>query len=229
MSEILADINFQCGSTSASYPNSDKARNVNVSYHDVARLVWDSAGGWQYDDSNATTLPIATATLVHNQQDYELPSTAQKIEQIEVKTQEGNYEKLLPFDIHDTSIATSEYLETPGMPRYYDLIGRSVMLYPKPHSAYVTEAAGIKVHFDRDITELAATATTTEPGFAKPFHRILSYAASLDFIQDEPQRRFLLLQKDRLEKGLVRFYSKRSVERQISIRPFNKRRWRQFL
>lgn len=227
---LKLDTHFLCGSTSATYSDINLVRNLNVAYNDVARLIWDSADGWQYDDSNATTLPIATSSLVHNQQDYSLPSTAQIIRRVEVLDKNGNYTKLRALDGQDVHSALSEYNGgSAGLPTHYDLIGRSVMLYPTPSSAYATLTNGLKLVFDRDVTEFAVTATTTEPGFATSFHRILSYAAAIDFMQDDNQRQFLMQQKDRLEKGLVRFYSKRNVERPSSLKPKNKRRWRQFL
>ena len=227
-SNLLSDINFLCGSTSATYLNADKTRNINIAYHDVARLIWDSAGGWQYDDSNATTLPIARATLVHNQQDYSLPTNAMRLERVEVKDSNGNYTKLKQFDIHDVKIGMDEYLETAGLPIYYDVIGRSLLLYPKPSSAYVTLISGLSVYLSRSVTEFPTTATTTEPGFVVPFHRILSYAASLDFLQDSQQRQFLITQKAKLEQGLIRFYSSANVERRSAIRPASKRTWRRY-
>lgn len=229
ISEIKSDIDFLCGSTSATYSDANKIRNVNIAYQDVARLIWESAGGWQYDDSNATSLPIAKTTLVHNQADYSLPSTSQRVHRVEVKDHAGNYIKLDPVDWSDIRVSTTEFLGDPGLPQYYDLIGRSVILYPTPHSGYVTTTSGMAVYVDRDVTNFATTAATTTPGFATPFHRILSYAAALDFVQDERQRQFLALQKQRLEQGLVRFYSKRAVEQKTTIKPFGKKRWRTYL
>lgn len=228
LSELKADVNFLCGATSATYLNSDKVRNMNIAYQDVARLIWESASGWQFDDSNATTLPLVKTTLVHNQQDYSLPSTAQRVEEVIVKDSAGNWQKLKPFDIHDTSIALPEYYETPGMPLYYDMIGRSIMLYPTPSSGYTTLASGLGVYINRDVTEFGVSATSTVPGFATPFHRILSYAAAIDFSQDQTQKQMLIAQKDRLEKGLTRFYSKRAVEEHQQIKPVGKPKWRQY-
>lgn len=215
-----------CGATSATYLNSDKVRNMNIAYQDVARLVWESAAGWQFDDSNATTLPLVKTTLVHNQQDYSLPSTSQRVESVIVKDSGGNWVKLKPFDIHDITIALPEYYEGTGMPLYYDLIGRSIMLYPTPSSAYTTLASGLGVYINRDVTEFGVSATSTVPGFATPFHRILSYAAAIDFTQDGNQKQALAAQKQRLEEGLTRFYSKRAVEEKQDIQPV--KRWRQY-
>lgn len=228
ITQLKADINFLCGSTSATYPDSDKVRNINIAYQTVATVIWESEGGWQYDDSNATSLPVATTTLVHNQQDYALPSTAQRVKSIIVKDKGGTQHKLKEFDIYDTTIALPEFNKTPGLPVYYDLVGRSITLYPTPHSASVTLVSGLTVYVNRDVTEFATTASTETPGFATGYHRILSYAAALDFSQDETQRQFLAAQKARLERGMVRFYSKRDSERPTSIRPAQKKNWRKY-
>jgi len=42
ISEIKSDIDFLCGSTSATYLDADKIRNVNIAYQDVARVIWES-------------------------------------------------------------------------------------------------------------------------------------------------------------------------------------------
>ena len=228
VTKLKADIDFMCGSTSATYLDADKIRNINVAYNDVARLIWESAGDWQYDDSNANTLPIAKTTMVHNQQDYSLPSTCQRVHRVEVKNSEGNWTKLKPIDIHDIKIAAPEYFKSPGMPIYYDLVGSSMMLYPTPSSAYATLASGLAVYMDRNVTEFPVTATSTTPGFATTFHRILSYAAALDFAQDNQQRQFLIAQKARLEQGLSRFYGKRGVEFKSTFKPAGRKAWRQY-
>lgn len=227
LSAIKADINFFCGSTSATYPDVDKVRNVNIHYQDVARQIWEAADGWQYDDSNATSLAIAKATVVHNQQDYTLPSTAQRLHKITIKDSTGTEQALRVVDWADMG-APSQFQATPGLPMYYDLVGRSIMLYPTPTSASVTLVSGLGVYMERDITDLPVTGVTAVPGFAPNFHRILSLGASIDFIQDPQQLRSLQFQKDRLEKGMVRFYSKRAVEARTAIKPATKKRWRQY-
>ena len=66
-------------------------RLINDRYNQVSNKIWKMVGDWEFDDTNQTTLPIATADLVANQQDYELPSSAQKLERVEVKNQDGDY------------------------------------------------------------------------------------------------------------------------------------------
>lgn len=226
---LKADVDFLAGSTSATYLVADKIRNMNVAYNDVARLIWESADGWQYDDSNSTTLPIARTSMVQNQQDYTLPLSAQRVQRVQVQDINGQWTKLSQIDIHDMILSTEETQKTPGLPIYYDLIGRSIMLYPTPVSTAVTLVSGLQVFVDRDVTQIAVTATTVKPGFATSFHRILSVAAAIDFLQDDNQRAFLQKQKARLEEGLIRFYAKRNVEKKTSIQPAGKKRWRQYI
>ena len=203
---------------------------MNIAYNDVARIIWESDGGWHYDDSNHTSnFAEATTTMVHSQQDYTLPTDAQRVNRIEVLDSAGNWIKLSPLDMNEVTTGLDEFLGgNDGQPLYYELVGRSILLYPPPSSGYVTLTDGLKLYMDRDVTELAVTATTTEPGFNKAFHRILSYAASIDFTQDERQRQFLAVQKDRLEQGLTRFYSKRAAEIKSKIKPGGRKKWRNY-
>lgn len=225
---LLPDIDFLCGTTSTSYPTEDKIRNINQSWHEVSRIIREAEYGWQYDDINAADFPIATTTLVHGQQDYELPDGAQGVEKVEVKDDSGDYGKLIQMDWHDIDIAMSEFKETNGFPQYYDLIGDSVFLYPAPSSADVTTVSGLKLYFSRDITELATSATTATPGFATPYHRILSLDAAIMFEQDASQLAKFVDMRDRLTKSMIKFYSSRNVERPRTIRPYSKLRWRQY-
>jgi len=208
------DVNFLCGSTSATYADTDKLRNINVSYANVARIIWENAGGWQYDDSNATDFGIATTNIKASQQDYELPSTCQRLQAVEL-----NNVRLKQVDLSDMPNSITNF---EGQ-ICYDIHGRSIFLYPTPSGDI---AAGLKVFFDRDVTDLSADVDT--PGFPVPFHRILSLSASLDFITEPNKRSFLVEQKISLEKGLAKFVSKRNLERQTAIRPKNKRSWRQY-
>lgn len=227
LSDIKNDIYFLSNTMSASYTSAVMLRNINIAYQDVCSIIWESSAEWDYDDSNASDFPIGTATLVHNQQDYSLPSTAQRIKRVEVKDSQSNWTKLLPLNQSDVDIALPEF-QVEGVPKYYDLIGRSLFLYPTPTSAYCTLASGIQVYFDREITEFAATATTTVPGFATPFHRYLSICAALDIVEDETKKGWLANERARYRKGLISFYSQRDVETNSKIKPRDRKFQRQY-
>jgi len=225
---IYDDIDFLCGSTSATYPILDKRRNILAAYNDVSRMIWEVAYGWQYDDSNRTDLPIAVTDLVDGQADYGLPTNAQRIERVEVMNSQGDYQKLRNVDTRDISIGIDEFEGTNGMPQYYDMIGRSIMLYPTPASGDVTLTSGLQIVVSRDVSAFAS-ASTAEPGFARPFHRILSLGAAIDFVRDPSERKRFVEMRDRLERGLVRFYSKREEEGKTRIEPTNKKNWSQYV
>ena len=229
ISDIKSDINFIVGATSATYLDADKVRNINIAYQDVARLIWSSSGSWQYDDSNNTTLPIAYTNIVGGQQDYAIPTTAQRMYEVEVKTNSGYWTKIKPIDMSDMDVAHSSFLSGTGMPIYYDMVGRSVMLYPTPSSAYCTISAGLKLTFDRDVNTFAVSATSTVPGFAPQFHRMLSYAAAIDYTPDYQMKNYLSAQRQRLENGLIAFYASRNTESLPRIKPSQKRYWRQYI
>jgi len=197
--------------------------DINIYYRRVNSWIWEVTGTWEYDDSNKTDLPIATTTIVNNQQDYEIPSTAQRVDRVEVLDSDGNYQLIKPIDksmIDDQ--AMSEFMETAGMPVYYDLIGRSILLYPKPSTSYVTAAAGLKLYFTRDIEEFATTDTTASPGFAENFHRILSAGAAYDYsitYEMNTKANFLKGQLNELRQELKNFYATRHRDQKIRINP----------
>ena len=225
---LVQDIDFLSQTNNDTYPLLDKVRNINNAYYNVNRLIWEVADGWQYDDTNKTDLPIATTTLTHNQKNYTIPSTAQRIQRIEVKDQHGDWSLLSQIDIHDLDSSINEYLETAGLPQHYDIIGDSVFLYPSPSSAYVAGADDMQIYFDRCITEFTTASTTSSPGFAAPFHRILSLSAAIDNEKDSQKLQRMVSEKSDLVAGLKRFYSNRNVERRPSIRPVARKYWRQY-
>ena len=222
---LVEDVLYNCGlptvtASYSSYALADITRNINNAYLDTVARIWNAAAGWQYDDSNQTTLPVGYTTIVHNQQDYSLPTDAQRIARVEVKDAGGNFQILKQIDIHDVNYeAMSEFRSGSGIPEYYDLVGRSIMFYPTPSSAYCTLASGIAVYVDREPTLFTTASTTASPGFASPFHKILSYAAAIDFVEDKASQDRLVAMKARLENQMVSFYSKRNIERKANIKP----------
>lgn len=216
---ICQDIDFLCLTNTSSYPLKDKARNCNRWYRQALVWIWDACKDWDFDDGQQTDLPIATTTIVNNQQDYSLPTTALRIRRVEVLDSEGDYRIIEPIDEDEIEEALTEFRETAGLPQFYRLVGSSVFLYPKPDTAEVTAAAGLKFYFDRDIVELKYTNTDEEPGFAAPFHRILSYGAAYDYEQDLTKKSFFKAQIAELKEELVNFYSGRDRSYKSRIEP----------
>lgn len=194
---------------------------INRALDKVTTLIWGSDGRWQFDDTNYTDLPIATATLVDGQQDYALSVTHLKILRVEIMDANGLWYKLTPMDENDVQqIGMTEFLNNTGKPLYYDIQGGSILLYGAPTAGQVTLTNGIKVYFQRQPSYFTTSDTTKEPGFASIFHRLVSRWAAYDYAL----ARQLSIKKDlaeevaKLEAELKDFYSTRQSDEKPAIR-----------
>lgn len=167
-----------------SLPTSTLLRSANHWKKRANQWIWENNGLWEYDDSNYTDFSIATTDLVSLQQDYSIPSTAQRIDRVEVLDSSGNYRKLQPIDKSMVGTSMSEFQDPDGvggLPIYYDMVGNSIFLYPAPATSHVTTTSGLKLYFTREIEEFVITDTNVEVGFLGDFDRIVSYGMALDF------------------------------------------------
>ena len=221
---LCQDTDFLLSTDSTSYPVADKARNMNRHLDNAVSLILQADGRWQWDDTNNTDLPIVTTTLVDSQQDYGITGqTFLSISRVEVMDSSGNYRVVDPIDQHDvTSQALTEFQKTAGMPRYYDKIGDSIFLYPKPSSSLVTLTAGLNVYFQRIPTYFTAASTTAVPGINPLFHRYLSIGAALDYAianQMNGKINTLTPMMEKIEESMITSYSARSKDESVRIRP----------
>lgn len=211
--EILNDVDFIVSTNSATYPIADKTRSANNAMDWVTAVILSADGTWQWDDSNYTDLPIGTATLTANQPDYSFDATVLTVNEVEIKTTTGTWEKLQPIDLYtkqdDKSI--SDFESTAGTPKYYDKVGNSIFLYPKP--AY-TQAGSLKVFYQRIPSYFQTTDTTKEPGFAKHLHRYLAICIAYDWAvaKEHTKLNWLFQEKQRFEEKIKEFYSSRTKD-----------------
>lgn len=179
-----------------SYPMTLKTASANRALDGAFSIIIGADGRWQFDDTNQTTMPIATTALVQNQQDYTYDPRFLVITRVELQDQNGNWRRLLPFDqselpgniTYDYSfhtaqylpdnISLTDYLKTPGTPIMYDKLGGSLVLYPMPD---YNQAASLKVYFQRVMTYFVPTDTIKEPGFAPQFHKYISLCMAWDY------------------------------------------------
>lgn len=219
---LVEDIDFICGTDSTSYPLKDKARNGNRWLYKAVVRYMKAQSRWQYDDTNQTGLPVATTDLVDSQGDYALPSTILQLEAVEVQDTGGNWSRLAHIDTADISGTISDFEDTAGMPKYYDLKGESIILYPAPSSSSVTTTAGLKIYYTREFDAFASTDTTQQPGIPEPFHRIVSLGASYDWlvVNDTAEKASAIRQEiEQLLSELDSFAGERNKEDRIKIRP----------
>lgn len=165
--------------------NTDKLREFTIYNNKALKQIWtwifESYGGWLFDDTNQTDFPIVTTTLKSGQSDYALEAEASAVRNVEVKDTGGNWRKLLPITLDEiTNISSeTEFLNDNNVPRYYRLHGGSIILYPAPN---YTQSASLKVYYDRGFLEFSYSDTTKEPGFAKEFHEAVAVGGALEWL-----------------------------------------------
>lgn len=222
---ILDDIDWICGTDSTSYPTADKVRNLNRHYNKAVIDILKTEGRLQFDDSaNLGNLPEYTFDLVNAQVQYSLPTNLLKLWAIEIKDNGGNWLRLTEIDMNDPEMARTitDFQKTAGVPRYYELRGENVYIFPAGATGSVTTTAGGKMLFAREVDPFTTADTTQEPGFAEPFHRILSLGASYDWlvINDTQQKSQAILgQYEQLRAELRQFYSTRNEDVKEALKP----------
>ena len=214
--DINNDISFITGTGTSEYEAADRVRNVNNWYLQVASWIFEADGRWQWDDANQTNMPSATTNLVSDQKDYLIlaasPSSGQdwlQIDRVEITDDNDEQREIMPLDQTDLKgVALDEFMDTPQQPEYYDFRGNSIFLYPAPN---YNKSGGLTVYFKRSPLLFATTDTTKQPGFATPYHKILSLGASYDWAVSKGDNNIDRIRQELeiLKKGLKDFYSKR--------------------
>lgn len=216
----IADINQEArdlvDADTTSYPAAALLRRVNMAYEDVVSKIIGMDGTWQFDDTNYSTLPIGTTTLVNAQKDYSFDATFLNVERVEVLDVSGNWQLLRPIDKSQMGVAVSEFHKVDGLPMYYDKNGTSIFLYPAPATGSVTMASGLKVYFQRNadlFTSAQVTTGTKEPGFAIN-HVVLAYKAALPYAMTYKKDRVpgLIAEINRFEKEIMTHYGRREKD-----------------
>jgi hypothetical protein len=180
------------------------------------------SGRSQFHDSNLTTLTSKLFDLVDGQQQYSLPTDLLKLHAIEIKDASGNWIKLKELDQNDLTRTITDYEDTPGTPHSYDIRGVDIYLYPAPATGSVTLSGGGKVHGSFELDAFTAADTAQEPGFAEPFHRILSIGAACDwFLLNDSMDKYdrWIAQYEMLRKQCREYYATRNPDRPSRINP----------
>lgn len=189
ISDIISSIYTKTKTNSTSYPAADMLIAINNAYERVASLILQADGRWQWDDTNFTTdFPIATTNLVSGQADYTIATTHLRILRVEVANSSGTFLRLEQFDPADklTDSLTQFATET-GTPTHYDVLGTSVILYPKPN---YNSTAGLKVYYQRgpdNFTSAQVTTGTKQPGFNPLYHDLIPLWVAYNYALDNSQ------------------------------------------
>lgn len=212
---IVEEIDALCDSTSTSYPLASKTRRVNAAYESLVGKLIQADGTWEFDDTNYTTTPVGTGTLVEGQSSYSFSDTFLDIERVKVLDKNGHWHFLDPIDPSEIGIPLEELLVTNGFPYQYDKNGNTIRLYPAPTSSFVTLASGLKVEFKRTASLFTATDTTKVPGFASPYHIILAYMAAIPYCVSYKKDRVAEYKQEVVERtaDMIMYYSRREKDK----------------
>lgn len=212
---IVEDITFLLGIDINGYPLADRTRNVNERFRVVWQMIFESYGGWRYMDDNVSDatsgVPYADQTLTSGTGLYSLPSGSLTIDSVQIKTSSGGtWNRLRPVsDEEFLRRGADGAFSSDGTPWGYMLQGDILRLLPTPN---YTLASAMRIYFNQGISTFVATDTTKTPGFASPFHRMLSVGAALDYAiargLGEKKAELKNLWDD-YEARLKAFYSKR--------------------
>ena len=216
---IVQDIDFILNTDGTSYPIDDKTRNINNWFSRVVSLILNADGRWEWDDQNQADDPIYTANLVSGTQEYAISSvTFLKILKVEIKDSAGNWISVTPISLDDMrGRSMTDFNNVAGTPKYYDKLGNKLWLYPKPNYA---STDGLKIYYQRNQVAFTKTDTTKVPGFAAPFHKILSLGASLDYCLSKGiSNKVPLLREEiaKLELGLQEHYGDRGHDEKMRM------------
>src|SRR3990167_1328994 len=226
-----------CDANITSYPLADVARNMNFGLGILVGKIIGADGNWQWDDTNYSTLPIWTGTLVEGQQSYALGSFALNyltIQMIEIldNSSPARYYKINPIDSLELNMSPEEYFginssgdPISGRPTHYDKIGDSLLLYPSPAAANITLTAGIRIWAQRSADLFTASDTTQNPGIPEPYHVLLTYYAALPYCTKYKKDRVAWLEKkwDEGVQDMTRFYGLREKDKpkRMEMRQYN--------
>lgn len=192
-------------------------RQITRACNEAGRKIWtwifESYGGWQYDDSNNSNLPVATANLVANQQKYTLPSEALTVKAVEYMQAGGNWHKLdsLPIALINQFTSEKEWQDEPSEPRYYSLLNGLLKLYPPSDTS---RNSALRIQFDRGSISFASTDTTKTPGFASEFHEAVAVGGSYFIARNKGLKQVADLKDNWIDyEGRIKsFYAKKWQE-----------------
>jgi len=225
---LVEEADFICNTDSVSYPTAQKARNANRWLYKVVVNIMKAQGKkWRYDDPNNSGNATTTDNLVDTQARYTLPTSILTLDSVEVLDSGGNARRLKFLTLDDMKTTVTDYKTADGLPREYRLEGEDIILEPAVAASDVTLADGLIYHYTREVDGFAATDTTQEPGFAEPFHRIISLGMAYDWLlvngpldkADRVRQEIEVLMAD-----LREFYSDRARDAKASIQPAHRQR-----
>lgn len=213
--ELLEDLTGTQSASTPSYTLATKTRDINNAYANYFLIGFQTEGRWQLDDTNQTDYPIVTTALTSNQQDYSFTVDEQgnqilDIYRVEILDSNGNAVELCPIDQFDVKgQALTEFFSDAAQPIYYDKTANGIILYPKPN---YTNAAGLKIYYNRTPAYFTTSDTTKKPGIPDMFHEYLAIRPAYQYCLRKGLQQTANLKQDMLliEEAIRSYYSSRA-------------------
>lgn len=188
------DVNF------VNYSKEAMTRHSNRALDELTSIILKVDGSWQWDDKNHPDLPIAVTDLVANQSQYTLSTKHLTISRLEVTNPDGQAHIMTPISESDMESAISELNEEVGVPQYYEKVGESLFLFPKPDYDLVN---GMRIYFSRPASYFETTDSTKEPGFAEIFHEFIPLWNARHFASSQADMNATYQKMDALLKEII--------------------------
>ena len=182
-------------SNPTSFPIKIKTLYANMGVREIWSWIFESYGGWQYDDSNYTDLPEATTELIANQKQYSLPIESAHLMGVAYKDESGTWHQLKPITLEKIQEygAEDEFENTTGNPEWYRPLSNGFKVYP---AANFSQDASIKVNVSRDISGFVVGDTTKTPGFVSTFHEAVPTFMAMKHCKINSKPQYPGLQRD---------------------------------
>ena len=212
VAELKLDALFLSNTVTGQYKPADVLRNLNHYYDEAVLEIWKADNSWKFDKGH-DTLPTATTDLKEDQRDYQIPSTARKIEKVEILDKNDNWQTLTPIVPQDVQVSDDET----GTPKYYFVKGRSVFIYPLSDE---DRDQALRIHISRSVDLL--TDDTDEPKIDREFQRYLSIGAALDWYFSKgnvSKSREMERKLEGMKQTIKQFYSTRNEDYKATFKP----------
>lgn len=213
------------GASVVDYTYQLRTVSLNKWIYQIQTWIWQAQDEWDFDENTSTDFPIATASLIANQDNYAMPITWAKVKRVELTYDGVNYHVASPLDAGSrstptdtTSIAANFSEEHP----YYDIVGNSIIVYPVPTA---TQAAGLKVFYDRLATAYTYTSEasneiltgTKSPGFDANFHDLVALGMAYDWRSAKLGDKNLLTDIMAMKGDLQNHYGSKQKDRVLTF------------
>lgn len=169
---IVEDARFLVGANSVTYPIADLTRNINRRWEEAKNFLYLSDGTWQSAEATYSL------NLVSGTQGYTIPRTHIKIMRVEILTEDNQSKRLEAFDKSEIKNSVRDFENVDGEPRYYELTGQTINLYPAPNYA---KTNGLTWWYQGVPDYFETSDTTSESDLIQTVDRYLSVGAGLDY------------------------------------------------